>query len=62
MTVNNRFLQTTVPKEIAEEITRLAEDQLVTRAAVMRQILIRTIRQLKKENAVSGSTLEKGTQ
>jgi hypothetical protein len=38
-------IQTTVPKDVADEIERMSREQLIPKSAVVRQLLVRRIRE-----------------
>lgn len=42
-------VQTTVPADVAEAIERLARDQMIPKSAVIRQLLVRRIREIVHE-------------
>jgi hypothetical protein len=43
-------IQTTVPSDVAEIIERMAREQMIPKSAVVRQLLVRRIREARPNN------------
>jgi hypothetical protein len=43
-----RAIQTTVPRDVAEAIERLAREQMIPKSAVVRQLLVRRVREVQQ--------------
>jgi hypothetical protein len=46
--MNARAIQTTVPRDVAEAIDRLAREQMIPKSAVVRQLLVRRVREVQQ--------------
>ncbi|MFZ9958978.1 MAG: ribbon-helix-helix protein, CopG family [Candidatus Limnocylindrus sp.] len=43
-------IQTTVPSDVAEIIERMAREQMIPKSAVVRQLLVKRVRESKGDN------------
>lgn len=50
--MNTHAVQTTIPADVAEVIEKIAREQMIPKSAVVRQLLVRRIREIMQLNKV----------